>query len=58
MLVAVALVHLEDQLLANIARKVQVDVRHGLQVFIQEATEEQSVSHWINMAQPDEVANN
>ena len=39
MLVAVALDHGHDQLLADVAREVEVDVRHGDELAVQEAAE-------------------
>ena len=55
-LVAVALVHLQDQLLANVARKIEIDIRHRLQVFVEKAAEEEPVEHRVHVAETDQVA--
>ena len=54
-LVAVACIHLEDQLLANVARKIQVDIGHSLQILIEKPAEEQPVADRIDVRQTDQV---
>jgi len=48
-LVAVAPIHLQDQLLANVARKIEIDIRHRLQVLVEKPPKEKSVLDWIDM---------
>src|SRR5262252_5039050 len=52
---AVARIRLQDQLLANVARKIQVDVGYRLQVLIEKAAEEQPVADRIDVRQTDQV---
>jgi hypothetical protein len=54
--VAVLLVDPEDELLADISREVEVDVRHAPERFVQEAAQEEVVLHRIDVREPDQVA--
>ncbi len=56
MVVAVALVDPQDQPLPDIAREVQVDIRHGLKLLVEEAAVEQPVLDRIDVRQPHQVA--
>ena len=56
MLVAVALDHGHDQLLADVAREVEVDVRHGDELAVQEAAEREPGGDRVDMGEPGQVA--
>ncbi len=53
---AVALVHARDQLLADVAREVEVDVRQRGELLVEEAAEEELVLHRVDVREPREVA--
>ncbi len=55
-LVAVALVHREDQLLADVAREVEVDVGHGGHLAVEEAAEREPGRDGIDVREPGQVA--
>src|SRR5919197_4013387 len=55
-LLAIALVDARDQLLADIAREVEVDVRRLGDLLVQEASQEQPVAHWVDVREPGQVA--
>jgi hypothetical protein len=46
----------DDELLADVAREVEVDVRHGGQLAVQEAPERELVRDGIDVREPREVA--
>src|SRR5579864_257648 len=52
---SITLVYLEDQLLANIACKVEVDIGDCLQVFIEKPSEKKPVAHRVHMAETNEI---
>src|SRR5689334_5380484 len=52
----VATVHLKDQLLANVACEIKVYVGNRLQIFVEKAAEEQPIADRIDVAQPDQIA--
>src|SRR5581483_3413386 len=54
--VAVALVDLQNELLPNVAREVEVDVRDRLQLLIEEAVQEELVLYRIHVGEADEIA--
>ena len=54
-LAPVALVHARDQLLAHVAREVQVDVRQRRQLLVEEAAQEQVVGHRVDVREAGEV---
>src|SRR6266576_3040262 len=56
MLGSVALVYAPDQLLADLAREVEVDVRYRCERLIQEAAEEEARGDGIDVRQPHQVA--
>ena len=55
-LAPVALGDGDDQLLADVAREVEVDVRHGRELPVEEAPERELVGHRIDVREPGEVA--
>ena len=55
-LVAVALGERDDQLLADVAREVEVDVRHRVELAVQKAPERQAGRHGIHVREPGQVA--
>ncbi len=56
MLAAVALGDGDDQLLADVAREVEVDVRHRHQLSVQEAAEREIVGDRIDVREPGQIA--
>ena len=56
MLAPVALGDADDELLADVARKVEVDVRHRSELAVQEATEREIVRDGIDVREAGEVA--
>ena len=54
-LAPVALMHARDELLANVAREVQVDVRQRVEVLVEEAPEQELVGDRIDVAETREV---
>ncbi len=56
MLAAVFLGDADDQLLADVAREVEVDVRHRRQLAIEEAAEREVVRDRVDVRQPGEIA--
>ncbi len=56
MLAAVALGDGDDQLLADVARKVEVDVRHGSHLPVQETAEREVAGHRVDVREPGQVA--
>ena len=54
-LLAVAVVHPRDQLLAHVAREVQVDVRQRVELLVEEAPEEQVVGDRVDVREAGEV---
>ncbi len=56
MLAAVALADLDDQLLADVAREVEVDVRHRDELPVEEAAERQARLHRVDVREPSQVA--
>src|SRR6266576_6041444 len=56
MLGSVALVYAPDQLLADLAREVEVDVRYRCERLVQEAAEEEARGDGIDVRQPHQVA--
>ena len=52
MLVPVALDERDDQLLADVAREVEVDVGHRVELAVQEAPERQVRGHGIECERP------
>ena len=52
----VALGHADDELLADVAREVEVDVRDRGQLAVEEAPERRLVRHRIDVREPGEVA--
>ena len=55
-LVAVALDDLGDEALADVAREIEVDVRHRGHVAVEEAPQKQVVGDRIDMRQPGQIA--
>ena len=55
-LVAVALGDADDQLLADVAREVEVDVRHRRELVVQEASEREAVLDRVDVREPGQVA--
>ena len=55
-MLAVALVDARDQLLADVPREVEIDVRRFGDLLVQEAPQEQPVAHRIDVREPGEVA--
>ncbi len=55
-LLAVLLVDALDQLLADVAREVEVDVRQRVQRLVEEAAEEELGAHRVDVGEPDQVA--
>ena len=53
---AVALGDGDDQLLADVAREVEVDVRHGVQLAVQEAPEREIRLHRIDVREAGQIA--
>ena len=53
---AVAVVHARDEHVPHIAREIEVDVRQGGELLVQEAPEEQLVLHRVHMREAGEVA--
>jgi hypothetical protein len=49
-------VHLEDQLLPDVAREVEVDVGQRRELLVQEAPEEELLLHGIHVREAGEVA--
>src|SRR5437762_1902659 len=56
MLAAVALGDGDDQLLADVAREVEVDVRDGGELFVQEAADRQVRLDGVDVREPGQVA--
>ena len=56
MLASVALGDADDELLADVAREVEVDVRHGSELAVQEAPERELVRDGIDVREAGEVA--
>jgi len=56
MLGAIARVDAADQLFANLAREIEIDVRHGRERLVQKAAEEQLVGDGIDVGQAEEIA--
>ena len=56
MLAAVALADLDDQLLAYVAREVEVDVGHRRQLTVEEAAERQLCQHRVDVREAGQVA--
>ena len=56
MLAPVLLRHAHDQLLADVAREVEVDVRHRGQLVVEEATEREIGRDGIDVREPGQVA--
>ena len=56
MLVPVALGQCDDQLLADVAREVEVDVRHGVELTVQEAPERQVRGDRVDVREARQVA--
>ena len=54
--VAVALVHARDQLLADVAREVEVDVGQRGQLLVEEAPDQQLVGDRVDVREPGQVA--
>ena len=52
----VALVHARDELLAHVAREVEVDVRQRGELLVEEAPEQELVGDRVDVAEPGEVA--
>ena len=55
-LVPVALGDADDQLLADVAREVEVDVRHGRELVVEEAPEREAVLDRVDVREPGQVA--
>ncbi len=55
-LAAVALGEPDDEPLADVAREVEVDVGHGSELFVQEATERQVRRHRVDVGEAGQVA--
>ncbi len=55
-LAAVALGHADDELLADVAREVEVDVGHRRELAVQEAPERELVRDRVDVREPGEVA--
>src|SRR6185295_7853978 len=55
-LVAVALDHRHDELLADVAREVEVDVRDGDELAVQEAAERETGGDRVDMGEPGQIA--
>ena len=53
---AVALVHARDELLAHVAREVEVDVRQRGELLVEEAPEQELVGDRVDVAQAGEMA--
>src|SRR5206468_11448010 len=56
MLASVALRHAHDQLLAYVAGKVEVDIRHRRQLVVEEAAEREIRRDGIDVREPRQVA--
>ncbi len=56
MLAAVLLRHADDQLLADVAREVEVDVGHRRQLAVEEAPEREVRRHRVDVREPGQVA--
>ena len=56
MLVAIALDHGDDQLLADVAREVEVDVRDGDELAVQETAEREPCRNGVYVREPGQVA--
>ena len=56
MLVPVALGQRDDQLLADVAREVEVDVRHGVELTVQEAPERKVRGDRVDVREARQVA--
>ena len=52
----VALAHLDDQLLADVSREIEVDVRHRGELAVQEAAERQARLHGVDVREAGQVA--
>ena len=49
-------VHAQDQRLPDVAREVEVDVRHRRPLFVEEAPEEEAVAQGVDVREADEIA--
>src|SRR5581483_2763616 len=56
MLLSVALDDADDQLLADVARKVEVDVRHRRELAVEEAAEREVVRDRVDVREAGQVA--
>src|SRR5467141_1365242 len=52
---AIARVHAADQLLADLAREIEIDVGHRCERLVQEPAEEELVGDWIDVGQAEEI---
>src|SRR5215212_1022004 len=51
-----ALVDAFDQALTDLARKVEIDIRNGAHLIVDEPAKHQVVCQWIDVGEPDQVA--
>ena len=49
-------IHLQDQLLANISGKIQIDIWHGLQIFVEKPSEKETIFDWIDVTKADQIS--
>ena len=56
MLGAVACVHAQDQLFTDLAREIEVDVRHRGECLVQKAAEKELVGDRIDVRQAEQIA--